>query len=87
MPAEDRVDPTRPDPTRPDPTSLDVSDASLGAFSADVEAARARLDLETARLGLAFTVGELRPSDDLSPAPLSDDEEKRARAFVDAAKE
>lgn len=49
-------------------TPLDVADANLGAFSADVEAARARFDLETARLALAFTLGELRPVDDVKPA-------------------
>lgn len=68
-------------------TSLDVTDASLSAFSAEVEAARARFDLETARLGLAYVLGELRPSADLEPAPLSDDEEKRARDYVGAVKD
>lgn len=60
-------------------TSLDVTDASLGAFAADVDAERARFDLETARLGLAFAIGELRPVETLAPAPLSADEERAAR--------
>jgi outer membrane protein len=64
-------------------TSLDVTDASLAAFAADVDAARARFDLETARLGLAHALGELRPSDDLSPARLSSEEEARARRFIE----
>lgn len=63
-------------------TSLDVADAHLGAFSADVEAARARFDLETARLGLAYAVGELRPVEDVEPAPLEDAEANAARARV-----
>lgn len=67
-------------------TSLDVTDASLGAFSAEVEAARARFDLETARLGLAYALGELRPAEELAPAPLSDEEEQRARDTLGAVK-
>lgn len=64
-------------------TSLDVADAHLGAFSAEVEAARARFDLETARLGLAFATGELRPVDDVDPAPLAEAEADAARARVE----
>jgi outer membrane protein len=64
-------------------TSLDVTDARLGAFSADVDAARARFDLETARLALAYSIGELRPQDDLAPKPLSDEEKDHAKDVMD----
>lgn len=43
-------------------TSLDVIDANLAVFFAQVEQTRAKLDLEQARLGLAFVSGALTPS-------------------------
>jgi outer membrane protein TolC len=64
-------------------TGLEVADASLGAFSGDVEAARARFDLETARLGLAFAMGELRPVDSVEALALEKTEASAARARVD----
>ncbi len=67
-------------------TQSDVSDARLGAFAASVDATRARLDLETARIGLAYAIGELASyikSNDVEPASLSDDEEAEARATVE----
>lgn len=42
-------------------TSLDVIDANLAVFFAQVELARAELDVEQARLGLAYVVGALTP--------------------------
>ncbi len=68
-------------------TGLDVTDASLAAFSADVDAARARFDLETARLGLAYAIGELRPDPDLGPKPVTGKEEEQARSYLDTASE
>ncbi|HEY4221301.1 MAG TPA: TolC family protein [Myxococcota bacterium] len=68
-------------------TALDVSDASLAQFQSDVDAARSRFDLQTARLGLAYAIGELRPDEQLNPTPLADDEEQKARAFVEPAKD
>jgi outer membrane protein TolC len=50
-------------------TSVDVGDARLAAFAAEVDAARARFDLETARLSLANTLGEFRPVTDSAAAP------------------
>ncbi|MDP2346044.1 MAG: TolC family protein [Deltaproteobacteria bacterium] len=67
-------------------TQSDVTDARLGAFAASVEATRATLDLETARIGLAYSIGELASyikSNDIEPAPLSDDEAAKARATLD----
>lgn len=64
-------------------TNLEVTDAHLGAFSAEVEAARARFDLETARLGLTFAIGELRPVEDIDAAPLTDAEVSAARVRVE----
>jgi outer membrane protein len=43
-------------------TSLDVIDASLGEFFAEVDLARKELDLAQARLGLALVLGELAQS-------------------------
>jgi outer membrane protein len=40
-------------------TQTDASDAALGAFAAQVDAARAAFDVEVARLGLAYALGEL----------------------------
>ncbi|RMG15801.1 MAG: TolC family protein [Deltaproteobacteria bacterium] len=42
-------------------TSLDVIDANLAAFFAEVELTRAKLDLAQARLALAYVLGELTP--------------------------
>ena len=68
-------------------TQSDVNDARLGAFAAGVEATRAVLDLETARIGLAYSIGELSSyikTDEMEPAILSDAEADRARATLDA---
>lgn len=68
----------------------DVSDARLGAFAAEVDAQKARLELENARLGLAYAVGELAAlirADDVTPAPLSDDEAAAARAAMDKVRD
>lgn len=43
-------------------TSLDVIDANLAVFFAQVEQTRAQLEVEQARLGLAFVSGALTPS-------------------------
>ncbi len=42
-------------------TSLDVIDANLAVFFAQIELARAELDVEQARLGLAYVTGGLTP--------------------------
>ena len=68
-------------------TSLDVSDARLAAFASDVDAARARFDLEIAKLGLVRTLGELEPAPAFEPRPVEDADVDRARAFVDKAGE
>jgi outer membrane protein TolC len=68
----------------------DVSDARLGAFAAEVDAQKARLELENARLGLAYAVGELATLikvDDVAPAPLSPAEADAARATMDKVKD
>jgi outer membrane protein TolC len=67
-------------------TNIDVLDANTAAFAAGVDAARARLDLETARLGLAYQVGELTPAAQAAPAQLSDEETSRARDLIDEVK-
>ena len=67
----------------------DVSDAQVGAFVAEVEAQRARLELENARLGLAYAVGELAmtiDAVDVAPAPLSNDEITNAEKAMDRVK-
>lgn len=43
-------------------TNLDVIDANLGLFAAELDEARAQLDVAQGRLGLAYVIGELRPS-------------------------
>ncbi|MFZ9887629.1 MAG: TolC family protein [Myxococcota bacterium] len=48
-------------------TSLDVIDANLAVFFAQVEQTRAKLEVEQARLGLAFVSGALTPSLVLAP--------------------
>jgi outer membrane protein TolC len=54
-------------------TSLDVIDASLGEFFAEIELARAELDLQQARLGLAFVLGDFEPvSGTVAPARFTD---------------
>ncbi|OGQ13296.1 MAG: hypothetical protein A2138_28005 [Deltaproteobacteria bacterium RBG_16_71_12] len=66
-------------------TEVDLRDARLGRFAADVDAARARLDLELARLGLAYAVGELPKAarvEDATLAPISDVEGDAARAAL-----
>jgi outer membrane protein len=68
-------------------TNLDVADARLGAFASEVDAARARFDLEIAKLALLKALGELEPAPDKSPRDLEDAEVDRARAFVDKAAE
>ena len=68
----------------------DVSDARFGAFAATIEAQRAKLELENARLGLAYALGELAAMikvDDVTPAPLASDETDAARAAMDRVKE
>lgn len=67
----------------------DVTSARIGAFAAEVEAQKARLDLENARLGLAYAVGELAQviqADDVEPAPLSNDEVDRANSTMNKVK-
>jgi outer membrane protein TolC len=67
----------------------DVTSARLGAFVAEVEAQKARLDLENARLGLAYAVGELAlviKADDVEPAPLSNEEVDHAGSTMDKVK-
>lgn len=71
-------------------TQSDVSDARFGAFAAEIEAQKARLDLETARIGLAYAVGELQSyvkSSDYEAAPLTADEENAARGALDRVKD
>ena len=68
----------------------DVSDARFGAFAATVEAQRARLELENARLGLAYAIGELAALikvDDVRPAPVASDEVDAARASMGRVKD
>ena len=66
-------------------TETDVRDARLGQFAADVDATRARLDLETARLGLAYAIGELAAAvkvEEQPLAPITDAERDAARAAM-----
>lgn len=67
-------------------TEVELRDARLGRFAADVDAARARLELELARLGLAYAVGELPQAahvESATLAPVSDAERDAARATMD----
>ena len=70
-------------------TQSELSDARFGAFSAQVQAQKARFDLETARMGLAYALGELSlyvHAAGFVPVPLSSDEGERARAALDRLK-
>jgi outer membrane protein TolC len=63
-------------------TDNDVRDARLAHFAADIDAARARLDLQTSRLGLAYALGELASLvgvADIVPSDPTDDEKDAAR--------
>ena len=67
----------------------DVSDARLGAFVAEIEAQKARLELENSRLGLAYAVGELAmtiKAEDTVPAPLTDADIADADKRMDGVK-
>jgi outer membrane protein TolC len=64
-------------------TELDVADARLASFQSDVDASRARFDVEVARLGLQYAIGELRPAGEHVPAPVESADEDRARAYAD----
>lgn len=67
-------------------TEVELRDARFGRFAADVDAARARLELELARLGLAYALGELPHAAHVGDAPLapvSDAERDAARATMD----
>lgn len=70
-------------------TQSDVSDARLGAFAAEVDAQKARFDLETARLGLSYAIGELQAyikMGDVAPASVTDEEVDAARKALDKVK-
>jgi outer membrane protein TolC len=68
-------------------TDSDVRDARLARFAADVDAARAHLDLQAARLGLAYALGELATlirvddvaADDIDSVEASDAERSLER--------
>jgi outer membrane protein TolC len=61
-------------------TSLQVIDASLGEFFAEIELTRAEYELAQARLGLSFVLGELPFSNGApEPAPFSEQDESNAR--------
>jgi outer membrane protein TolC len=67
-------------------TDNDVRDARLAHFAADIDAARARLDLQAARLGLAYAVGELATlvgAADVVPDDVVDSEKDTARKTLD----
>jgi outer membrane protein len=68
-------------------TQLDVADANLGAFQANLDQARSELDLQVSRLGLAYTIGQFRPVDSTVPAALSSDDEHKARSRADGIKD
>jgi len=62
------------------------ADNAAALFAADVDAARARLDLQTARLGLAYALGELAglvKVEDIAPDVLAPDDVAAARAALD----
>jgi outer membrane protein len=67
-------------------TDNDVRDARLGQFAADVDATRAALDLEVARLGLAYATGELAARVDVAtvgPDPVVPADVDAAHAALD----
>jgi outer membrane protein TolC len=61
-------------------TQNDARDAALGAFAADVEAARAKIDVELAKLSLAYVTGEMQLAKDAAPRPLDDGENDAIRS-------
>jgi outer membrane protein TolC len=65
-------------------TSLDVIDANFALFVAEMDLARAELELEQSRVGLAYVLGEFPIATGFAPAVLSDDEEQKARERMDA---
>jgi outer membrane protein TolC len=67
-------------------TDTDVRDARFAHVAADLDAARARLDLQTARLGLAYALGELATMvsvDDVVPDAMAPTEVDTARGILD----
>ena len=67
-------------------TETDLRDARLGQVAADVDSARARLELELARFGLAHALGELPRAAQVEDArlePIRDDEREAARAALE----
>jgi outer membrane protein len=67
-------------------TDNDVRDARLAHFAADIDAARARLDLQASRLGLAYALGELAALSgvaDVATDAVDDDEHDAARKALD----
>lgn len=67
-------------------TETDLRDARLGQVAADVDSARARLELELARFGLAHALGELPRAAQVEDArlePIKDDEREAARAALE----
>ncbi len=68
-------------------TAVEVEDANVGAFSAEVDAARAGLDVQIARLSLAHATGQFTPTAaDNDARPLTNDDAEHARALMDNAK-
>jgi outer membrane protein TolC len=60
-------------------TQTDASDAALGAFAAQVDATRARFDVELARLGLSYALGELSLATGTEAAAVTPADEQRVR--------
>jgi outer membrane protein len=63
-------------------TPLDVSDANLALFMSEVDLARAELEVEQARLGLAYVVGA-PPVSSAQARPLADEEAAAAKALLE----
>lgn len=64
-------------------TSLDVIDANFALFVAEMDLARAELELEQARVGLSYVLGEFPVATSAVPMRITDDEESKARERMD----
>ena len=65
-------------------TPLDVSDANLAVYVAELDLLRAELEVQQARLGLAYVVGVFPGDLRAAARPLDEEEAALARGRVEA---
>ena len=67
-------------------TPLDVTDTNLAVFLSEIDVARAELELDQARLGLAYMLGYF-PGEQPDPLSIKSAEEDSARERLDTVDE